>query len=152
MVDESDRQRNQVMAYSFYIDTAIDCVFIQHFGDYEIGEGICSVEAFVREPSYHNNMNILRDFRQTTLPSNFGESPIVIESQKRMKDNDELLAGACQIALVVGSAKDYGIMHRYTVSYRLGTLAERRPFRDIAKARNWLEIPDGYEIKISTSD
>jgi hypothetical protein len=55
--------------------------------------------------------------------------------------------GECKWAAVVGDGRSYAKIHQSIVSRRLdGYPVERRVFRDIDKAREWLEIPAGYVI------
>ena len=58
-----------------------------------------------------------------------------------------------KIAWVLGNAHDYKVIHQWCAVERLNlNLAERKPFRDIKSAMNWLGIPDEYEIKYPPDD
>jgi hypothetical protein len=135
------------MPYRFYIDTSLNCVFLQHYDSYEKGEGPRANEDFTSDKKYQKSMNILRDFSLVSLPEDFESDPKVKASENRMKAEGENMFGACQIAFVMSSAVDFRIIHRFTVSTRLNGRIDRMPFREISHARDWLGIPDDYEIK-----
>ena len=123
------------MAYTYYIDPEVNCIFIRQFGEFEVGEGFLSFKAIADDPLLDLSMNILRDMRDVSIPSIYHDS---LEEIKRVRD---------QLAWVVGNAADYAVAHRWSATTRLDRRITRKPFRNMAPAREWLGIPDGYQIK-----
>ena len=90
-------------------------------------------------------MNIIRDTRETSFPKSFADLYSVSQVRQNIEKFDPAL-GPCRVVWVVGSSSDYAIVHRWTVSTRLSGSVERNLFRDIAKAKEWLGIPEDYKI------
>ncbi|MBT3552697.1 MAG: hypothetical protein HOB64_14080 [Rhodospirillaceae bacterium] len=135
------------MAYTYYIDPEVNCIFIRQFGEFEVGEGFLSFKAIADDPLLDLSMNILRDMRDVSIPSIYHDS---LEEIKRVRDQLEWATAYfenCLNAWVVGNAADYAVAHRWSATTRLDRRITRKPFRNMAPAREWLGIPDGYQIK-----
>ena len=135
------------MAYTYYIDPKVNCIFIRQFGEFEVGDGFLSFEAISHDPLLDPTMNILRDLRGVSIPMFYGES---VEEMLKVRERLERATSffeSCLNAWIVSSSEDFAIAHRWSVTTRLDPRITRRPFRDIAKARDWLGIPEDYEIK-----
>ena len=139
------------MAYTYCIDPKVNCVFIRHTGDFSPGEGFEVTNKFLEDPHYTHGMNILRDCIQATLPDAHTLDWYQKEGRKTVSKFDSLI-GACRLAWVVSSARDFGIVHRWTATTRFNTKVERSLFRDLAKAKDWLGIAEDYEIKYPPND
>ena len=134
------------MAYEYYIDAAVNCVFIRHFDTFEIGEGAGVLDEILKDPTYRKGMNFLRDISQTSLATRMGDKSFIKEGRRLSKEYDIRLENG-RIAWVLSSSTDYAMVHRWTVTSRSSGAVERKPLRDIEKARLWLGIPDDYKIK-----
>jgi len=134
------------MPYRFYLDAKVNCIFIQHFDEFQQNDGINVTNEVLGNPEYRMGMNILRDATQTPLPKRFSDNSYLYESRRQAEKMD-LLLGTCRLAWIVGSAKDFGAVHRWSVSTRLSKSVERHPFRELSKALEWLGIPAEYEIR-----
>ncbi len=97
------------------------------------------------DPLHRGGMDIIHDLSATSYPDDFGGTPIRKAGRERLHEYDQKI-GNCRIAWVVGSASDYAKGHRWVVSTRLSSKNERRVFRSIGEARQWLGIPEDYEI------
>jgi hypothetical protein len=94
------------------------------------------------DPDYAGNTNILRDCSDAALPSDWTWERMTTTTKERMEAfNDKL--GLCKVAWVVKDGTDFAKVHQYSVSDRFGDHSvERRGFRDMAEARQWLAIPE----------
>ena len=137
------------MAFNSYIDPRLNCVFVRHFGHYTENDAHDQMLAMLAKPDYRSGINIFRDSSLTPFPSKFNFEYFK-NSHPSAMDHIEQQLGKCNIALVVGSARDFAIAHQLSISTRL-TPAEitRKPFREISDAKAWLEIPQDYEIKFA---
>tara|TARA_B100000315_G_scaffold254525_1_gene295795 strand:- start:6259 stop:6672 length:414 start_codon:yes stop_codon:yes gene_type:complete len=135
------------MAFRFYIEPALNCVFVQHFDEYTLAEGHDQLVEMLGDPNYVTRMNILRDIRSTSLPEEFNYEYFKQTRPQLVSDSEKQL-GKCKIAYVAATAKDFATAHQLSVSTRLTPdNIDRKPFRDISEARAWLDIPEDYEIK-----
>ena len=133
------------MAHTYYIDAGLNCAFVKYFGDFEKFEGFEALGEITCDASHRGGMNMLHDVSRTTLPENFGDGPILRAGRERLEEYDQKIE-ICHIAWVTGSALDYAKAHRWAVSTRLTSKIERRVYRDLAAAKEWLDIPDDYVI------
>ena len=135
------------MAYTYYIDPSVNCVFVRHFDNFELDDALNQYREMVKHPKHHKNLNVLRDVLSTSLPDEFGFKFFSEKTPTRYKDLEAFI-GASKVAWVLGSGADYAIMHQFTLTTRLKPLGliTRKPFRSIEKAKAWLDVPPGYEI------
>ena len=135
------------MSYRVHIDGSVNCVFVQHFGTISSGEITEQLKILVQDPAFNKNMSLLRDVTQTSLPENYDLEWFRQTSATTMALVDDDLGTGRKVAWVLSSVNDYKVVHQWSVVGRLNTkVMERRPFRDITKAMNWLGIPEGYVI------
>ncbi len=59
------------MAYQYYIDANVRCVFVTHFDTYLAEEELLQIEAMCSDPQFQTGFSILRDVRSTSLPENY---------------------------------------------------------------------------------
>jgi hypothetical protein len=134
------------VAYTFYIDPQVNCVFIRHFNEIEPGDGLSSISTVVEDPNFVPKLNILRDMREVSIPAQYGSIGLI----RRVRIQLEEFVQHFQIskfAWVVGSASDFAIAHRWSTTTRLNVDYTRNPFREISKALEWLGIAEDYEFK-----
>ena len=133
------------MPYDMYIYPEVNCVFFRHYGTFSVDDFVKSFSDILDHPDYRIGMNILRDNREQKFPADLSFDAIAASS-KRVKDQDKGL-GNCKWVSVVGDAQSYAKVHQYITSGRLSeNPIERRVFRDMDKAREWLGIPGDYKI------
>ncbi len=137
------------MTCTYYIDTSLECVFSRHIGDFVPGEAADMILSLFDDPAYKKGYNILRDSSRVELPEEHSFK-FFKEAGRQQQDRIAGRLGDCRIAWVVGSAKDYAKAHQWALTRRLSTNISRQAFRDIKKARAWLDIPNDYEIKYPT--
>jgi len=133
------------MAYRYYIDPSVNCVFIQHVDLVKQNEIREAVALILADANYRTGMNFLRDANQAPFSEKF-EDRSIEDGNNRVRKIDDLQIGSCRVAWVVANGNDYGIIHRFSVSSRFEQAVERKPFRELEKAREWLGIPDEYQI------
>ena len=140
------------MAYQFYIEPTLNCVFVRHYEVFHIDDTLSQYREMVSHPAYDKNMNVLRDVTETTLPPEFGFKFFSEETPVRYKEF-EITVGSSKVAWVLGSGKDYAILHQFTLTARFKPLNHitRKPFRTIEKAKNWLDIPLEYNIDFAST-
>ncbi|MBT4938036.1 MAG: hypothetical protein HON14_02810 [Rhodospirillaceae bacterium] len=136
------------MAYSFYIEPSVNCVFVRHFDVFHVDDTLNQYHEMIEKPEYLPNMNVIRDVLTTTLPDEFGYKFFSEKTPDRYKDIESVM-GQSNVAWVLGNGKDYAIMHQFTLTARFADSLShitRKPFRTLEAAREWLEIPPDYEI------
>ena len=135
-----------LMSFSTYIDPDANCLFVRHYGSFDLGEVLESLEENLSNPIFRIDMNVLRDYRDQTFPSDLTFKLLSGTSKSIMEDFDRKF-GKCKAAIVVGDTTSYAKVHQYIVSTRLMvTQIERRLFREIEEAKEWLEIPEDYVV------
>tara|TARA_B100000315_G_scaffold260808_1_gene325646 strand:+ start:7781 stop:8212 length:432 start_codon:yes stop_codon:yes gene_type:complete len=130
------------------IDDNVNCVFIQHYESFTSGEGIQVLQRVLKDPAHKKDMNVLHDVTQLSLPDEYDlqwfRENVRKESTETMDIN---LGRGRKAAWILSNPRDFKVIHQWSVVDRLNTsVVERRPFRDIEKAKEWLEIPTGYVI------
>ena len=134
------------MPYTFYIEPDLGCVFAKSTGKFELDIVSQIFSKILNHPQYEQGMNILRDFSEVTVPKDISYQFITQENKRRYQEVDQHL-GNCRLALLVRDAQSYAKVHQFIVSGRLSTNpVERKLFRDIGKAREWIDIPEDYVI------
>ena len=135
------------MSYTFYIEPTINCIFYKFYGAYDTSVREQSVLDAINHPDFNKEMNILSDTRNQPIPSDISFKSITDEVRQNLKIYDRML-GKCRWATIVANAQSYAKVHQFIVTGRLGShQVERKPFRNIEKARKWLGIPADYKIK-----
>ena len=135
------------MKCTVHIDPEVNCAFIKRAGAYEFRDTFDVLNSMVNHPDHREDTNILYDARDLRIPT---DEPFesMSESYKFITQIYSNKADTCRSAIVVGDAQNYAKAHQYIVSGRLDkSTVERKPFRDIEKAKEWLGLPEGYEIK-----
>lgn len=105
------------MAYTFYIDPAVNCVFVRHFDVYDVDDTLDQYREMIGHPQYAQNMNVLRDVLSTSLPPEFGFKFFAEQTPKRYKDIEPIM-GQSKVAWVLGTGKDFATMHQFTLTTR----------------------------------
>jgi hypothetical protein len=141
------------MAYKFSIAPSVNCVFVLHFGVFDVDDTLQQYREMIENPLYTTNMNVLRNVLQAALPSEFGFEFFKQNTPKRYKDIEPIM-GQSKVAWVLGSGKDHATMHQFSLTTRFGPLShiERKPFRSVEDAKMWLDIPVNYEIRYEAND
>lgn len=135
------------MAYTFYIEPTVNCVFVRHFDHFHVDDSLDQYREMVNHPKYDKNMNVLRDVLSTSLPDEFGFNFFKEKTPIRYQEFDATI-GDVKVAWVLGTGADYAIMHQFTLTTRFKPLGHitRKPFRSIDKAKIWLDLPSDYKI------
>lgn len=136
------------VGYQHYIDQEQLCVFIKFFGEIDHDEIREQANELTALPGYTKGMSFLRDLSLATLLIDGDLASIKEFIDTRSKTLDETLGGNRRSAWVLSNVQDFKLIHRICALSRLNNLIiDRQPFRDIAKAREWIGIPEDYEIK-----
>lgn len=135
------------MPYSIYIDPAVNCVFVESSGPFTVGPWDDAIKEFLAHPDYRQGLNILRDISKQIIPADLTFQTISVEVKRRNLETDETL-GDCRLAILVGDPQSYAKAHQFIVAGRLRkSPVERKAFRELKTAKEWLGIPEDYEIK-----
>ena len=135
------------MSYAIIIDPMVNCVFIKFGGTHVDGIREKSLEDTINNPNFKMGMNFWQDVRDQPFPSDTSYKYLKEKSNLAREKYDALI-GKCRWATIVSDAEEYARVHQFVVTGRLRPdLVERKPFRDIIKAREWLGIPEDYEIE-----
>ena len=136
------------MSYRFHIDKSVNCAFVQHFDTFAVGEVTEQMAQLESHSNFIEGLNILRDVSQTNLPVEYDHKWFANFAKTTLPDVDNALGTNSRVAWVLSNRNDYIKIHQWCATTRLSSLKiERRPFRDITKAMNWLGLPDDYKIK-----
>lgn len=134
------------MSYNYYIDTKVNCAFIEHFGQMDVADVPVSLEIIRAHPLHKKGMNILRDITLATQPPEYNFGFFKKESPERLGEFEDPF-GTCKLAWVTGTSHDFKLVHQFLTSRRISKdTVERKPFADISAAREWLGIPIDYVI------
>ncbi|MAF49170.1 MAG: hypothetical protein QF393_13610 [Rhodospirillales bacterium] len=135
------------MNWTLHIDPEVNCAFFKFFGTFRFGAMVEAMTEMLNHPDYRGGMNILRDISDQPFPSDLTYKAIT-EENRRVTAEIDLKIGECRFAIVVGDARSYAVVHQYIVTGRLRkNPVERKPFRDMEAAKEWLGLPADYEIK-----
>ena len=138
------------MAWTIHIDPDVNCVFIKHYGDFELDQIMRATEEIINHPDHRVGMNSLRDFREQQFPADLSFKSLADQAKRAMDQYRDKL-GKCRMAIIAGDVQSYAKVHQYIVAGKLGDYPiERKPFRDIEKALACLGLPEDYEIKYPT--
>lgn len=136
------------MAYQHYIDKNQNCIFVRHLGEVGTHEFEKQMTELSSLPDFEEGLHLLRDISLTKMPPGHDLTRVKNDILPGMKPIIEALGPRRMVAWVVGNPDDFKVIHQLATIYRLNlNVAERKPFRDIKKAREWLGIPEDYEIK-----
>ncbi len=140
------------MAWTLHIDPAVNCSFIKHYGPFDLSALDESTEARLNHPDFKVGMNFLHDFLDQRIPPDLAFKTLSEESNRLVKKYGYKV-GPCKGALVVGDGQSYAKIHQFVLTNRFEkNPIERKAFRDIEKAKEWLDIPEGYEINYPGSE
>lgn len=134
------------MSFRYYIDLEVGCAFVEHTGEFEVSEDHESMAAILGDIGDTASLNILHDVRRSIIPDHYAKPQNLSDFRNNASNFTDNLRRS-RLAWVVGSARDFGIFHRWTVSTRTIDKVEKKPFRDISEARVWLGIPEDYKIE-----
>ena len=135
------------MEWNIHIDPNVNCAFVFPYGPFDIGDVIKTVSDVVHHPQHRSDMHILHDYRDYFIPSDLSFKAISEASYNSMQKHYSKL-GKCKVAAVVDDAQSYAKAHQYFLSGRFEKYpVERKAFRDMEKALEWLGLPPGYKIK-----
>jgi hypothetical protein len=139
------------MSFHYYVDPEINCVFIRHLNEFEVGDGAASVNLLLADADHRPGINILRDLTRISFSKEVAERSFSAQVRQGARVHEQQL-GHCLLAWVHGSAADFAVGHRWSASTRPTRTFTRRPFRAIGPARAWLGIPEDYVIKYPGED
>ncbi len=135
------------MAYDYYIDKEINCVFARHVGDMVRGEIELQLDEMFANSDFEPGLNIFRDMRDANLPDYLKYKNFIKWAPNNIPRIDRNL-GICKIAWVVLPGDGYIKTHQMRLAHRFDdSPVQRHEFIDLIEARNWLDIPPEYEIK-----
>ena len=138
------------MQWSIYIDPAVNCAFGKYSGALDLDQLKNAAAEMFNHPEYREGMHSLRDSRDVTVPLDVTFGSLFHGSRSLVNEFDDKL-GACKWAIVVDD-QYYGKINQYIESGKLNdTSVDRKAFQDIDKAKAWLGLPEGYEIKYPVS-
>ena len=141
------------MHWTIYIDREVNCAFGKYYGVFDIGRLEIAAEEMFNHPEYRAGMNSLRDARELTMPTSKLSFGYYADKAREVMNEFDSKLGECKWAIVAGDGQNYARAHQYLVAGRLGkSQVERKAFRDMEKAMDWLGLPEGYEIKYPTQD
>ncbi|MBT3990810.1 MAG: hypothetical protein HON14_16555 [Rhodospirillaceae bacterium] len=134
------------MAYQYSIHPDINCVYVEHTGTFEVDEEQHQLIEMEANPHFTRGMDILRDISATSFPEIYNFEYFKHQSHSQFKDIASGL-GRCKIAWVLGNGRDYGLVRQWVTTLNLTSATiERKPFRDIDAAKDWLNVPKDYSF------
>ena len=144
--------RNHTVAYDIYIDEDINCVSIRHYGDFVLGEFAQALIAAADNIKYQEGMNFLRDARLINMPPELNFKQYKNFKVRGLTETHTKIGGV-KLAWLAGNRNDFIILHQILVSHRLDqSMFDRKAFRNMEKAKEWLGIEPSYEIAFSESE
>ena len=117
-----------------------------------LGEFAQALIAAVDSIKYREGMNFLRDGRLINLPPELKFKQYKNFEVKGLAETHAKI-GEVKLAWLAGNRNDFIIVHQILVSHRLDRgLFDRKAFRVMEKAKEWLGIDPSYEIAFSESE
>ena len=134
------------MPWNIHIDPDVNCVFVKYYGDFALEQIKAAADDVSNHPGYRIGMDFLRDSREQRISKDLSFKSLS-NAAHRVMDKFDQERGKCKTAIVAGDAQSYAKVHQYVVAGRLdNSPVERKAFRDIEKAKEWLGLPEGYDI------
>tara|TARA_B100000315_G_scaffold161555_1_gene150045 strand:- start:5747 stop:6172 length:426 start_codon:yes stop_codon:yes gene_type:complete len=136
-------------SFQIRIDLEINCAFIRHIGQMDVADVPDSFDKILAHPKFRKGINILRDASEAVQPEEYGYKYFQKESPQRVGKYEQAF-GNCKLAWVISNPREFAIIHQFTLSRRMSEdVIERRPFKTIDAAKEWLNIPENYVISYS---
>ena len=130
-----------------FIDPAVNCVFIKHYGTFSYGIIAETAESRINHADFQVGMNVFNDARDLHFPRDLAPEE-VSDAAKLLIETHDPNKGRCRSAIFVDDGYAYAIAKQFSVSNRLSRVSiEREVFRELDKAKSWLGLPEDYEIK-----
>lgn len=124
------------MKYLFHIDHSRNVVFQKFSGKVTVKDIRNAISNSIEKPDWPKNHDILSDFCEAQLDISYEE----MEALARWHPKKDRIR---KIALVVSGDLGFGLCKMYKcVSQNQGTWVELGVFRDLAEAKEWLQIID----------
>ena len=135
------------MSFTHFIDQKVNCSFFKHYGPFDLRAFDECVAVVLSHADYRIGMSFLHDLRDQHIPQDLDFKSLSEMSKHLIKDFS-FEVGPCRGAMVAGDVQSYAKIHQFVLSGRYdNNLIERKAFRDIKKAMEWLGLPEDYEIK-----
>ena len=134
------------MPYDYIADTSVNCVFFRHCGPMEAGDAIGSWDFALKDSNVSSGINVLRDITHSSLSDAYSDQKAIKQARERLQNVLGDFRGG-RYAWVVKDAKDFALIHRWTVAMRFNISFEIKPFREMAKATEWLGLSAEYKVK-----
>ena len=131
------------MLSEFNINAELRCVFIRFSGIFSIEKIVENYQNILASPEYQVGYNFYMDAQ------NLNQKKV---NYKYMKSTAALIEAInekispCKIDYYMGKEGSWGHSRQWTTLLETESV-KRMPFRDISEAKNWLDIPDDFEIK-----
>ncbi|MBT4938633.1 MAG: hypothetical protein HON14_05835 [Rhodospirillaceae bacterium] len=136
-------------SFQIRIDLEVNCAFIRHIGQIGLAEVPESFDKILAHPKFRKGINILRDASEAVQPENYGYKFFQKDSPQRLAKYEQPF-GNCKLAWVISNPREFAMVHQFTLARRLSEdTIERQPFKTIEAAKEWLNIPEDYEISYS---
>ena len=121
-------------------------MFVRHFGAYELDEEQHHLRDLMAREDFRPGCNILRVMEGIAMPEEYSFEYFTSRSKPKLNKLAEKMK-SIRIAWVVNNGRDYSLVHQWGVSQRLSVPeVERRTFRELPPALEWLGIPADYSI------
>jgi len=100
------------MPYTIRMDPEVNCMFIKHVGEFDIGDIARSSADRLSHPDHKSGMNFIHDFSEQRIPPDLPFKTVVEESKRIVRDYN-VKFGRCKGALVAGDAQSYAKLHQF---------------------------------------
>lgn len=132
------------MSFQIHVDPDVNCTFVRYTAFVQ-GEGLSAIDQAIQNPKFRHGMNILRDTQQVALPDYLDYAWFKHDFDD-IYSREHLLMQGSSFAWLVGSASDYAKAHSWALVTRGLSGQNRKAFRQLDEAMNWLGIPAVYTI------
>ena len=132
------------MSFQIFVDPDVNCTFVR-YSKFVQGEGLSAIKQIIQNSRFRHGMNILRDTRQIVLPDKLDYAWFKNDFED-IYTREHLLMQGSLFAWLVGSPADYAKAHSWALVTRTMSGQNRRAFRNMDAAKDWLDIPVNYTI------
>ena len=130
------------MAWSASYDESVDCCFVHWTGALDRNGLWSFVRDVAGESWFHPGVNVLHDFREAAAAPTKAEVREIAQIAQLVSN---VFGDSGRVALLVPKQEEVRVAQTY-VKIASGTGREFKVFTDLGETKEWMGLPDDYEL------